>query len=145
MAVSYAVVADLEARWRPLSASEKSVAEVLLSDASALIRSAAPDVDFRLGSEPPLLEEDVPRMVACAMVKRAMLVSAAGAEGVSSQMNVAGPFTQQKSFSNPSGNLYLTKTEKRMLGASTQRAFSVETGPSGDVPGLPLNWWELNL
>lgn len=142
--VAFAEVSDLEARWRPLVGPESTTAGVLLGDASAMIRAECPDIDARLEAVPPLVDEGIPRMVACAMVKRAMLAS--GLEGVSSGMDVAGPFTQQRSFANPMGNLYLTKAERKLLGCSQQKAFTVDMGPT-ETPGggLPLNWWELNL
>lgn len=144
MAVSYASVTDLEARWRPLTDTEKATAEVLLGDASALIRVEVPDLVGRLFADPPTIDEDVLRLVACAMVKRAMLAGST-ADGVSQQSQTAGPFSQQFTYANPMGNLYLTKAERKLLGAGAQSAFTVDMGPSGEVPGLPLNWWELNL
>lgn len=141
MGVSYAEPADLAARWRPLTPVETATAEVLLGDASAIIRAECPDVEGRLAATPPGLDEAVVKFVACSMVKRAML--AAGTEGVSSQMNVAGPFTQQRSFANPMGNLYLTKQDKRLLGCGGQQAFTVDMGPFNDGDPDPLNGWEL--
>lgn len=142
--VSYATVADLEARWRPLTTTEKATAEVLLADASAMIRAEVPGIPGRLLEDPPTIDEDVLRMVTCAVVKRAMLAGTAG-DGVTQQSHTAGPFSQQLTFANPMGNLYLTKTELRLLGAGSQQAFMVDMGPSGEPAGLPLNWWELNL
>lgn len=142
--VAFAEVSDLVARWRPLVGDETSTAEVLLADASAMVRAECPDLDGRLAAVPPLVDAGIPRMVVCAMVKRAMLAS--GLEGVSSGMDVAGPFTQQRSFANPMGNLYLTKAERKLLGCSQQKAFTVDMGPTVTPgAGLPLNWWELNL
>ena len=132
---AFAAYSDLEARWKPLSASEQTTATTLLDDASAIIRAECPTSDT--------LDPKITKYVACAMVKRAMI--AADSDGVSSQMNVAGPFTQQKSFANPLGNLYLTKQDKRLLGIGGQGAFMVETGSYDDAASLPLNWWELNL
>lgn len=143
MGVSYATVADLESRWRPLSADEKQLAEVLLEDASTLIRAEVPGIVGRLLEEPPAIDQELLRVVVCAIVKRAMLAGANG-DGISQQSQTAGPFSQQVTYSNPMGNLYMTKSERKLLGAGSS-AFTVDLGPSGEVPGLPLNWWELNL
>lgn len=144
MGVSYAEVADLVARWRPLTAAETATAEVLLADASAIIRAEVPGIAGRLIADPPTIDEELLRVVTCAMVKRAMLASVTG-DGVSQQSQTAGPFSQQVTYTNPMGNLYLTKAERKLLSGGSQQAFTVDMGPFGEVPGLPLNWWELNL
>lgn len=109
----YATTADLEARWRPLSSSEGPIAETLLEDASLIVDSFKPDAD-----------PSKAKIVVCAMVKRAMAVPAGG-DGVTSISQAVGPFSRSTSFSNPMGNLYLTKVEKRMLGIRG-RAFTVD-------------------
>lgn len=141
--VAFAVYGDLEARWRPLSADEQAQATVLLEDASTRIRLECTRAGVDADTD---VDAAVTLMIACAMVKRAMISS--GSEGIQSQMNVAGPFTQQQSFANPSGNLYLTKQERRDLGLG-QVAGMVNMGPEGDYvprenfPGEPINWWEM--
>lgn len=134
--VAFAEVSDLEARWRPLEVAEQSQATVLLDDASTIIRAECPDADT--------LDSAITLMVACGMVKRAMSVPA-GMEGVTSLQQSAGPFQQTPQFSNPMGNLYLTKQDRKLLGISGQAAFMVDQGPYEDFDSRPLNWWELNL
>jgi len=128
----FATTTDLEARWRPLSPDEQDRASVLLGDASAILRSEVPDIDTRITADPPTLDPDIPTMIVCAMVKRAMIVG--DAEGVSGQMQAAGPYTQQRTFSNPTGALFLSKSEKRLLGIGAQVAFTVPmyTAPCPD-------------
>lgn len=46
--------------------------------------------------------------------------------GVSSMSTTDGPFTQQFSYANPQGDLYLTKTERKSLGVGVGRAFEVD-------------------
>lgn len=110
---TYAEAADLQARWRSLTTEETSRATVLLGDASVWLRAWFPDLDDRLAAG--TLEADVPKMVVCAMVKRAMLDS----DGLSSEQSqqTAGPFsvTAQRAFSNPDGNLYVTARERDLL------------------------------
>lgn len=133
---AFATVSDLEARWRPLSPDESNRAQALLDDAAAVIRAECADVDSRLVAVPPAilpeLDPAVPLMVSCSMVKRAML-SGADVAGVTSTQQTAGPFSQSLSFANPSGDLYLTKAERRILGCGGQRAGSVPMGPSAAV------------
>lgn len=141
---AFAEVSDLEARWRPLSIAEDATAEVLLLDAASMIRAECPDIDGRLEADPPTLDPNIPLMVSCAMVKRAMLAGT-GSDAVSQTSQTAGPFSQQVTYANPMGNLYLTKAERKLLGCSQQKAFMVDMGPYEEPGTTPLNWWELNL
>lgn len=109
---------DLAKRWRTLSSVERGRADVLLEDASQLILDLDPHIQDRV-SDVTL------RSVVCSMVKRAMQGPAA-LDGVVQSQQTAGPFQQGVTFANPSGDLYLTKLEKRRLGIGVQRAFSVD-------------------
>lgn len=120
---TFANVSDVELRWRPLSAEEGSRVGVLLEDASALIRATNPAIDARITAG--TMDPAVPCMVAVAVVKRAM-IGGDDTAGVNSQMNVAGPFSQQITYANPSGDLYLTRAEKRLIGQRHQRAGMVD-------------------
>lgn len=57
--------------------------------------------------------------VSCSMVIRAMSASEYDAFGVSQTSMTAGQYSQSWSYSNPSGDLYLTKLEKRLLGITS--------------------------
>lgn len=127
MGVPYATTADLVARWRPLTVSETGTATVLLGDASVKIRAEFPDVDERIAADPQTLDPDVPKMVVCAMVKRAMLAGTDEAVAASVQ-EAAGPFSRSTTFVNPTGDLYLTSAERRMLRTRVQQAFTVRMG-----------------
>lgn len=124
----FAIADDLESRWRPLSTVEKARANVLLGDASVWLRAWFPELDDRITAGS--LDPDVPKMVACAMVKRAMLDS----DGMSSNQSqqTMGPFSMmnQRSFSNPDGNLYVTSRERDLLSGNTSSAVSMTS------PGL---------
>ena len=112
----FATVTDLETRWRDLTVEEMSRAQAFLEDASSLVMDEFPGAH---DASPATL-----RRVVCAMVKRAM--AAPGGIGVASLMQGAGPFQQTTQFSNPTGDLYLTKSEKRSLGVGRQRAFEID-------------------
>lgn len=116
---------DLKARWPDLSNTE--VAETLLSDASQLIRDTCPG--WAHASDATL------KAIVCAMVKRAMIAGSDNA-GLSSTQETTGPFSQTWNFSNPTGDLYLTRAEKQRLGQGRQRAFSVSM-ETGTVEGQP--------
>lgn len=129
---AYAIPADVEAIWRPLSEEQATQAAVLLDYASARIRHEFPDVDDRLASDE--LDPTLPVMVAAGMVKRAMIGSAT--EGLESQSQGAGPFQMSQNFANPMGNLYLTADDRRLLAGPVRRrtAFSVDL--IADVPDV---------
>lgn len=118
--MAYATAGDLEARWRPLSPAETTIAETLLQDAAVRIDAACPPGDD------PLIGDDLARriIVSCEMVKRAM-PGDPGMHGVTSYMDGSGPFQEQRNFANPQGNLYLTKADLRLLGCGGQVAGSV--------------------
>jgi hypothetical protein len=111
----YAAVADLEKGWRTLSDSEKTIAEALLARASRMIAALCPGA--------ATADADLLADIACASVKRAM---AAGGDNVTSRSMTGGPYSEQLSYANPAGDLYLTKVEKRLLGCGVMRAY--ETG-----------------
>lgn len=136
MAAAFATATDVESRWRPLSSGERVIATTLLGDASAILRAECSDVDARLSAIPPTLDADIPKMIVCAMVKRAM-IAGADVEGVTAHQQTAGPFSQSLTYSNPMGNLYLTKAERRLLGCGGQQAFSVDMTPTIPAPLLP--------
>ena len=112
----FAIPAELEERWRPLTPEEVPRATALLLDASQQVMDECPGAH---DASPITL-----RRVVCAMVKRAM-AGPAGV-GVNSFMQGAGPFQQTTQFSNPTGDLYLTKAEKRSLGVGRQKAFEID-------------------
>lgn len=108
--MAFADVSDLESRWRELSTDEEARANVLLGDASVML-SALVNVDSSDYEQSEIL-----KMVCCNMVIRSMSATAADSFGVSQTSITAGPYTQSFSYSNPSGDLYLTRLEKRLLG-----------------------------
>lgn len=130
--LAFATVDDLAARWRPLTSAEEETARVLLEDASAMVRANCADIDSRLTADPPRLDADVPRIIVCAMVKRSMIGGADAGPGVGSVQDTAGPFSRSVSYSNPMGDLYLSKQERRMLGCGRQRASTINLMPNPD-------------
>ena len=107
--MAFADVNDVEARWRPLTADEAQRADVLLGDASAML-AALVEVDPCSPTQ-----GDILRSVCCSMVIRAMAATEADNLGVSQASMTAGPYTQSWTYSNSSGDMYLTRNEKRLL------------------------------
>ena len=124
--MAYATIADVEARWRTLSADEQTRADALLSDASLMLAELV-DVDEEDDEQAELL-----KVVCCNMVIRAMSATSLDTFGVSQASVTAGPYTQSYSYSNPSGDMYLTKFEKRLLGVSTSYIGSIRAKIAGD-------------
>lgn len=110
--MAFAVVSDIEARWRDLSTTEETRASVLLDDATAIL-SKLVEVDPNDEAQAYLL-----KTVCCNMVIREMAAEA-DTFGVSQTSMTAGPYTQSMSYVNPSGDMYLTKMEKRLLGVTS--------------------------
>ena len=124
--MAFAEVSDIESRWRELSTSEESRASVLIDDASAML-AALVDVDENDEEQEQLLN-----IVCCNMVIRAMSASEYDAFGASQMSMTAGPYTQQWTYSNPSGDMFITKMEKRLLGISTSYIGSIRPMMAGE-------------
>lgn len=124
--MAFADVSDLESRWRELSTEEEARANVLLGDASAML-SALVDVDDEDDEQAALLN-----MVTCDMVIRAMSATSMDTYGVSQSAITAGPYTQSFSYSNPSGDMYLTRLEKRLLGITTSYIGTIRPMMAGE-------------
>ena len=117
--MAFATVADLEARWRDLSDAEEARASVLLDDAAAYLQSLVevdPDNEVQAANL---------KMVSCNMVKRAMSSAASDAFGVTNATATMGPFSQQVAYANPSGDMYVSKSERAILGIGTATIGSI--------------------
>jgi hypothetical protein len=108
----FATADDVAARWRPLSSDEQDRADLLASDASALIRARYADVDARVASGD--LDGQTVTIVVAGMVRRAMIGTAAG-DGVTQSSETVGPFSHSQSYANPMGNLFPCGVRCRLL------------------------------
>ena len=100
-----------------------------LARASRYVRAECPGIDARIAlyaadpANPEGLDPDLVADVVCEMVKSAS--ASAGGVGVESATRGAGPYSETFKFSNPVGDLFLTKKQRRLLGCGGQQAFTV--------------------
>ncbi|KAA8831467.1 hypothetical protein EMO89_01660 [Bifidobacterium tissieri] len=114
----FATVTDLENRWHTLTGPERVRAGVLLEDASDKIMTDCPH--WTEASEATL------RRITCAMVKRAMSSPDYAGADLTGLNQTVGSVSVGLTYANPSGDLYLTKAEKRSLGEGVQRMWSID-------------------
>lgn len=126
----FATPDDLAQRWRALTVAEQQQATVLLGDASQLIRDTCPR--WAQATDVTL------RSIVCAAVRRVM--ETGDDPGVAQMTVTTGPFAKTSTFANPSGDLYLTRSEKRRLGVRP-KAFSVDTAPNMGVDFHDVEYW----
>lgn len=117
---NFATTEDLEARWRVLSASEKTKAETLLGDASAQIRARF----TACGKDISKADTNILKQVCCAMVRRVM-DTPSDLFGVTQSSQTAGSYSQSYTYSGTSGEMFLKKNELKALGLSAIRIQSI--------------------
>lgn len=131
MGAVYATVEDLKVHWSELPDDDAEDATQKLKEASIEIRALFPDIDRRILAL--TLDPEVPQLVACRMVKRAMDVdddADVPLAGMETVQFGAGPFQFGGKVSNPDGNVYLSASDKRLLRAPRDgRVFSTQPGP----------------
>jgi len=125
---AFASADDLTARWRPLTTEETARANTLLKDASQQIL----DED----THGVLADLTAPTLtlvkITCNMVIRAMASGVEAGPPVTQDQWNAGSFGQSRTYANPTGDLYLTKAERKQLGFSRQRAGGVDMWAGSD-------------
>lgn len=125
--MAFAAVSDIEARWRTLETDEATRATTLLDDASAMLAALIPDLDVADSAYFELL-----RVVCCNMVIRAMSATESDSYGASNMSMIAGPYQQSWTYSNPTGDMYLTKMEKKMLGITSSYVGTIRPMMAGE-------------
>lgn len=116
---TFATIDDLRARGVTLTGNECDTAQIKLSAASALLilelEQAGINWQRRMTDDSYAC---VLKQVTCSMVERAMMSSL---PGVKSRQQTAGPYSFMDTMANPTGDLYVTSTEKKALGISRGR------------------------
>lgn len=100
---------DVADRWRPLSEDEQALVNVLIDDASTLLRARFPGIDDQIGST---LDEGTVTIVVSNMVRRALI---APLDGVSQETQTTGPYSHSTSFANPMRNVFLTAADEMLI------------------------------
>ncbi|WP_336715339.1 hypothetical protein [Arthrobacter sp. USHLN218] len=131
----FATLAELKARWPDFPAGADTHAEVQLEDASQFILDTVPTA---ANADPRTR-----RRIVCSVVRRTMEAAAADTAGFDTMQVGAGPFQYGGKVTNPSADFYLTKQEKKALGAGAQQAYSVQVGGAATANHLP--WCSLNF
>lgn len=105
--MAYATSAEVAAGFRPLSADETNVCNQLLEEAAVIIDAYNSNA-----------EEDAKRVVSCRMVRRALGNDATSVPMGSSQGSISAlGYSQSWTMAGgSSGELYLGKIEKKLLG-----------------------------
>ena len=117
----FAESSDYTARGYDATSFADGVLNTRLAAASRHVRALSPGIDQRIADT--VLDAALVVDVVCAMVART--VPAQGLEGVQTLQQSSGPFGRSLTMANPTGDLYLSRSERRTLGISSQRAFSV--------------------
>ena len=124
--MAYADVEDIELRLqRTFSESETANVEALLDSASAVLNKLVKVVEG--DSE----QAELLKFVCTNMVCRSVSANGMDVLGASQASVTAGPYTQSFSFATPSGDMYLTKLEKRLLGITSGYIGSIEAEIKG--------------
>lgn len=125
--VPFATVEDLESRWRPLSESERDTAEVTLEDVTAYITALMGRAGVPIDPDDAIQARNL-TSVTCSVARRTLSQSFSGDESggqYSSSTVTAGVFSQTYQYANPTGDMYLTAGERRLLGIGRMRVGSV--------------------
>ena len=111
--MAYATIEDYEARYGELPTEEARDRATVRLDDAAVYLDARVDVDPSDEHQASAL-----RIVSCAMVNRSMAAEAADMVGITNASYTMGPFSQSATYTNPSGDMYLTASEKALLGVN---------------------------
>lgn len=131
MADQYSTPASLRLHW-PAMPDTLTDAQVnnKLQEAAIEIESVYPDVDARITAG--TLKLRTVELVSNRMARRALSVNEDLPENANSMTAQTGPFTGTFTFSNPEGNMYLSKADRRMLDPARARgprkAFTTRPG-----------------
>lgn len=130
----FASVEELRSYWRILSPVETTRATVLLPLASDRLRMMAQragiDLDKKVQAEPGGVYASTLKFAVMDAVKRAMQAPA-DLPPVNSYQQTAGPYSENITYANPTGDLYFKKSELALLGISGGQSLnSISTTPN---------------
>lgn len=122
---SLVTVPELEAFWRPLTEPEKTRAQSLLLMASNRLRGMAERIGINLDDKVNASEiyKSNVQYVIMEAVKRAISTPIDQAP-VNSEQITAGPYSQNLTFTNPSGDLWFKKSDLAEIGLSGSQSLN---------------------
>lgn len=121
----HATVDDLRALWPGPDDLDEGRAGTLLPLVSSAIDALCADG----GVDPSGVDPSVLRLVTCQVAIRMMVTSDDG-YGVTQASWGASPYSGSASYANPTGDIYLTRTERQLLGIG--KAWAGFVTPGGD-------------
>ena len=130
----FANTSDLQEYWRTLTPDEINRAKILLTLASDRLRMMAQragvDLDKKVQAELGGVYASTLKFAVLDAVKRAMQAPA-DLPPVNSYQQTAGPYSENISYANPTGDLYFKKSELALLGISGGQSLnSISTTPN---------------
>lgn len=114
-----------------------------LARASRYVRAELPGLDARIAAyaidptTPDAVDPDLAADVVCEMVSAA--AASPAPLGITTMSDTTGPFSQSQTFANPTGDLFLSKKHRRLLGGGTQAAFTLPMR----APLPPVEPWQV--
>ena len=134
---AFATVSDYEARQGALSEADRTRCEALLEDASAAMRSrfrAFHGLDYAEGVNASF--DDNAKAVCVALVSRSLGVRPELA-GVTQYSQTTGPYSASATYANPTGEVYIGKTDLKKLGLTGTRIRSIAAMTWADREKVP--------
>ena len=107
--MAYATAEDVAAGFRTLTTEEITKAGRLIEEAAVIIDAYAPHA-----------EPDAKRVVTCNMVRRALTAGEGIPLGATQGTVSAGGYSQSWTASSGTGELYIGKLDKKLLGVSNK-------------------------
>jgi hypothetical protein len=133
----FATSGDLTKGWRPLLQDETRRAPELIAKASRHLRAEFRSRDLDALIAAGTIDAGLVRDVICDMVRRVLVVPVD--ERPADQVTQAsGPFSVGVKYTNPAGDMYLTKAERRKLGLTRPRAGGVDTWDTSTATGAAI-------
>ncbi len=128
----FATIADYEVRCGAVDDGDEAKVEALLEDASAFLEGQYRRRTGRRYEECDNSVFDANAKAVCvAMVSRAVAASGALA-GVTQQSQTAGSYSASYTYANPTGDLYLSRSDLKRLGLAGTRIGSIDAMTAKD-------------
>lgn len=133
-------VADLEARWRPLTSDQQITAQAMLDDAWAILSTRLPNLPTDVTVVPPATTAVVSREVLVAVMSAMVLRVLRNPDGKVSE--TIDDYTYRRSDAVANGALYVTPDELGLLSpAGSGSAFTIRPfGEPGYAKSPLLDW-----